>query len=128
MENKKNRLWDVDIQLFNSMEGKYISAEEENFFRNVRFKQESEITLVNDLLLSEYDNPEQIYIVREIYDEYVVGVHDLEELERHAMNLYEALAIRLEEIGVQGSKLTLFEWLRRRNYQGIKYDRNYDYM
>lgn len=128
MGNKKNRLWDVDIQMFNAMEGNYISVEEENFFRNLRFKQESEITLANDLLLSEYDNPEKIYIVREIYDEYVVGVEGLEELEIHVMNLHEALAIKLEDIGIIGTSLTLFEWLRRRNYHGIKYNRNYDYM
>jgi hypothetical protein len=128
MENKKNKLWDVDIQMFNSMEGNYVSIEEENFFRNLRFKQESEITLVNDLLMSEHDNPEKIYIVREIYDEYVVGVDNLEELEIHVMNLHEALAIKLEDIGISGTSLTLFEWLRGRNYQGIKYNRNYDYM
>jgi hypothetical protein len=114
--------------MFNAMEGNYISVEEENFFRNLRFKQESEITLANDLLLSEYDNPEKIYIVREIYDEYVVGVEGLEELEIHVMNLHEALAIKLEDIGIIGTSLTLFEWLRRRNYHGIKYNRNYDYM
>jgi hypothetical protein len=122
----KNKIWDVDLRLFASLEGHYISPEESNFFQNMQFKQEYEPALANDLIMSETDNQDGIYIVREFYDEYVVGVNNQEDLEKHVMNLSEALEIKLKEVGLSDSSQTLFEWLRARNYQGISYNRNYD--
>ena len=70
---EKNMLWEEDEKLFASMKGKYRSVNEENFFKNIQYKQEYECTALNDLLVSEYENADEIYVVREIYEEYVVG-------------------------------------------------------
>ena len=59
MNSNKNKLWDVDAKLFASMKGNYVSANEENFFKNIQFKQEYECTLLNDLLVSEYENADE---------------------------------------------------------------------
>ena len=73
MDTNKNKLWDADERLFASLEGKYQSDNEAMFFRNIKFKQEYEPTLSNDLIISESDNEDEIYLVRVEYDEYLVG-------------------------------------------------------
>ena len=129
METRTNKLWPVDSELFTAMKTDSITPEEFNFFQNMQFKQEHEPTLSNDLILSENDNPERIYIVREVYDEYVVGCANHPENEVHVMNLSEALNINLSWIGVKTPKgATIGEWLRSINYKGISYNHNYDNM
>ena len=128
MRTIKNKIWDVDKRLFDEMNGKYNTPEESNFFQTMRYKEECEPALANDLILSENTNPEGLYIVRELYDVYVVGIASLEEEEMHVMNLHEALNIKLSEVGLSNNDLTLWEWLRHRNYQGVTYNHNYDLM
>ena len=55
------------------MKGKYQSVNEENFFKNMQYKQEYEVSALNDLIVSEYENDDEIYIVRMYNEEYVVG-------------------------------------------------------
>ncbi|MDE6295115.1 MAG: hypothetical protein K2M03_03540 [Muribaculaceae bacterium] len=126
MEKHENKLWPADMELFAAMKTKSISPEEFNFFQNIEFKQLHESTLSNDLIMSENDNAEGIYIVREEYDEYVVGCILHPEDEVHVMNLSEALNIDLSQIGIKGNDETIWEWLRSINYQGISYNHNYD--
>lgn len=91
----------------------------------MKFKQEYEPTLSNDLIVSESDNDDKIYLVRVEYDEYLVGKAGNEELEVHVMNLSEALSVDLSVVGLN-RKLTLLEWLKQRDYVGVMYDHNYD--
>lgn len=127
MESNKNVLWDVDEQLFASMEGNYTSANEANFFKNLHFKQEYEPTLSNELLVSEYENDDEIYLVRVEYEEYLVGHGKYpSQKEVHVMNLSEALATRLKDVG-SDKDLSLLEWLRKRDYAGVRYNRNHDF-
>jgi hypothetical protein len=125
---KANELWDADKELFAFMRTHCITPEECNFFENMRFKEENEVTLSNDLILSENDNPDKIYIVREVYDEYIVGCAENPDQECHLMNLSEALKVKLSDIGVKGNAETLGEWLRSINYKGVSYNHNYDTM
>ena len=105
-----------------------ISHEEFNFFQNMQFKQEHEATLSNDLILSENDNDDKIYIVRENYDEYVIGCSIYPDKEVHVMNLTEALNVNLVEIGIKNKAESIWAWLRSINYRGISYNNNYDNM
>ena len=73
MINEKHKLWDEDAKLFASMKGNYQSKNEENFFKNMQYKEEYQATALNDLLVSEYENPDEIYIVRMYNEEYIVG-------------------------------------------------------
>lgn len=128
MSSEKNKLWDVDKKLFASMKGNYVSVNEENFFKKIQYKQEYECTLLNDLLVSEYENDDEIYVVREIFEEYVVG-HGIGTdgaQEEHVMNLSEALALNLKELGFIDRNLTLWDWLRECDYNVVNYERNYD--
>ena len=44
----------------------------------------------------------------------------------YAMDLEEAMAINLKDAGLLDNDVTLLEWLRARDYKGIKYDGNFD--
>lgn len=127
MENSRNKLWDVDEKLFASLEGHYQSNNEAVFFRNMKFKQEYEVALSNDLIISEADNADEIYLVRVEYDEYIIGKGCDETHEIHVMNLSEALSTDLSTLGLS-RKITLLDWLKERDYAGVIYDHNYDKM
>lgn len=127
---KKHKLWDKDLVLFETMKSNYQSDTEREFFEKMRTKQEEELTLSNDLIMSEKSNEDQIYIVRVYYEEYLVG-HGTAgnyDPEQHTMNLSEALDLNLKQCGYIHEDLTLFQWLRRRDYKGVMYDHNYDYL
>jgi hypothetical protein len=128
MENRKNNLWDVDKILFTSMVDNYVSPEEANFFKTMQFKEEYEPALANDIIMSEHSNSDNIYIVRELYDEYLVGKGDDRLTEIHTMNLSEALNLNLHDAGLLCENITLLEWLRTINYQGVTFDNNFDLM
>lgn len=121
-----NALWAADEKLFAAHQIGCLTSEEFNFFQNMRFKEESEPTLSNDLIMSEDDNSLGIYIVRVNYDEYMIGCTQRPDGELYAMNLSEALSIKLKDIGIDNCDKTLGEWLQSINYKGVKYNRNYD--
>lgn len=128
MSTKKHKLWDADARLFASMKGKYQSVNEENFFKNMQYKQEYEVTALNDLIVSEYENDDEIYILRMYNEEYVVG-HGIDSdgaQEEHVMCLSDALSLNLKDLGFIDRDITLLQWLRERDYDMVNYERNYD--
>lgn len=128
MGNNVHELWAEDKALFEQMKGNYVSNNEANFFKNIQYKQEYEITGLNDLLISEYENPDEIYLVRMYYDEYLLGckIDSDGEFEEHVMNLSEVLALNLKKLGYIDRNLTLLEWLRETDYAYVNYNRNHD--
>ncbi len=128
METSKRKLWDVDYELFASMRDNSLTPNEANFFKNMQFKEEYEATVLNDLLVSEYENPDEIYLVRVEYDEYLVGhgVGTDGSEEVHVMNLAEALAVNFKKEGFLDRDITLWQWLREKDYEVVNYGRNHD--
>ena len=119
--------FEEDIELFARMQGNYQSENEENFFRNLEYKQKYEVTACNDLLVWEKENDDLIYFVREEYHEYLV-VHGYDEddwEEEHVMKLADALAVNLKPLGFERD-ITLWQWLKETDYKYVKYNRNYD--
>lgn len=112
------------------MEGKYVSNEEKEFFERMKFKIESEPAPANDLIMSNRNNDDGIYIVR-CYDyEFRIGCHVGEEYkeEIYAMDFHDALNVNLRECGFIDENISLLEWLRKRNYKGVEYNHNFDLM
>jgi hypothetical protein len=130
MINEKHKLWDADAKLFASMKGNYQSKNEENFFMNMQYKEEYQATALNDLLVSEYENQDEIYIVRMYNEEYIVGqgIGTDGVNEEHVMCLFEALNLNLKELGFLDRDVTLLDWLRECDYSVVNYERNYDLM
>ena len=128
MNNLINNLSKEDALLFEKMKNNYISVNEENFFKNMKYKQEYEVSALNDLLVSEYENEDELYLVRECYEEYVIGrgIDSDGAFEVHVMTLTDALSTNLKDIGFVGQDMTLFEWLRKCDYAYVDYNRNHD--
>lgn len=122
-----NELWDVDRELFERMKTEYQSENEREFFERLRYKQEREFTITNDEIMHERDNEDRIYFVRYQYEEYVFGRAGVPH-EEHTMNLAEALNSNLMQLGYLDRDITLWEWFRLRDYVGVRYDRNFDYV
>ena len=112
------------------MKGNYQSKNEENFFMNMQNKEEFQATALNDLLVSEYENPDEIYIVRMYNEEYIVGkgIGTDGANEEHVMCLFQALNLNLKQLGFLDRDLTLLNWLRECDYSVVNYERNYDLM
>lgn len=130
MKTEKHKLWDADAKLFASMKGNYQSKNEENFFMNMQYKEEYQATALNDLLVSEYENQDEIYIVRMYNEEYIVGqgIGTDGANEEHVMCLFEALNLNLKVLGFLDRDVTLLDWLRECDYSVVNYERNYDLM
>lgn len=126
MNNRINTLWNEDNALFKSMEEHCQSDNERKFFEILRYKQENVISISYDLILHEDNNEDGIYIVRCWYDEYIVGGVGYKHGEEHYMNLSEALNANLKETGVLDRDVSLFQWLRERDYKGVEYNHNFD--
>ncbi len=126
--NTRHQLLEEDRLLFERMRNESITENEANFFKHLQYKQEYEVTALNDLLVSEYENDDEIYLVRMNYEEYVIG-HGIDTdgaQEVHVMSLCEALSVNLKEQGFIERDLTLLQWLRERDYDIVNYERNYD--
>lgn len=122
-----------DIELFRSMTGRYVSESEETFFRNMQRKEENEWTTQGDLILSEKDNGLRLFLMRVCYNEYQFGVsltvgsdgaHHTEGI--YAMSLSEVLHKNLREIHATDYDLSFWQWLRDRDYEGVKYNVTFD--
>ena len=64
---KANKLVKEDAELFEFMKSHYQSENEKEFFEKLRYKQENVLTVANDLILSERNNDDGLYIVRCIF-------------------------------------------------------------
>ncbi len=124
----KNEMWVDDYELFAKMKDNYLSEKEREFFEKIFYKRQWECTIARDMLLLENDNEDKIYILRINCSEYIVGSAYNAKDEVHVMCLSEALNLNLKEIGAMDEDITLFQWLRQRNYAGINYENDHDYI
>lgn len=127
---KKTMMTPIDSKFFENLGDAFASTAEKDFFEKMKYKIEYEPAMANDLIMSEHDNEDGIYIVR-CYDyEFIIGCHvgDLFKEEQYAMNFSSALATNLKDCGFIEDNLTLLEWLRKRDFEGVQYDHNYDLM
>ena len=110
---------------YEKMSKEYKSENERVFFEVMKERQQYVFTFANDLLLSEYDNEDGLYIVRHYFNEFEIGKASLKE-EAYAMDLEEAMAVNLKDSGILTNDVTLLGWLRARDYKGIRYNGNFD--
>lgn len=122
-----------DIEIFESMKGHYVSDNEKTFFENMQRKEEEEWTTQGDLILSEKDNNLKLFLMRICYNEYQFGRpngHDPKGRPLtegfYAMSLSEVLSKNLRDVHATDYDITFWQWLRERDYTGIRYDISYD--
>ena len=123
-----HNLWDADAKLFESMRDNYQSVNEKIFFVYVFNVEQWDFSMSGDLLLHEDDNEDKLYIMRIGFDEYEVGKDSSNAPEnQHVQGLANALALNLKECGFLDENITLLQWLKKRDYKGVKYGQNRDF-
>lgn len=124
MQTKGTELYEKDRIFFAQMEGHYQSENERIFFETMKYKEEYENADGWDVLMNECDNEENVFFYRESYEWYMLeridDTHNYAEEFCGLVNVLSAPASKWD-LG-EG---TILDWLRRRDYQGIRYD-NHD--
>ncbi len=107
-----------------------VTPNEREFFEKLRYKILNETAFSNDILMKDDENSDAIYIMRVGTDDIMIG-HNLTVAgkEHEAVELAGVFyAMSYDLYDFLGYHITLQEWLRNRDYRGIRYDRNNDYM
>lgn len=126
----ENELWEEDTQLFSEIDHNYVSENEKLFFETLREKMLTELAPCKELLISEHNNADQVYLIRDQYDEFILGqgIGENRKPEVHKMKLYDILHVNMKENGFLLSDISFWEWLRSIDYEGVMYDHNYAYL
>lgn len=112
-----------DLALFESMKDNYISENECIFFETLRYKEIYEFTGMYEMMMLETDNDISFYFIRQYWNEYGIGISG--KSNEHFQSLKETLECDMFDLGLS-EHILLLEWLRKRDYVGIHYDRNND--
>ena len=116
----------ADVQLFNRMLSSDLDIAERIFFENMKNKEEGEFAPSADMIMDEEDNADNIFIVRYYFDEYKIGrgkIHNRSMEVIYTNSLSEALQSDL--FTILGKHITLLEWLKSINFDGINYNGNF---
>lgn len=126
----ENELWEEDAKLFQEMDNHYISEKEQNFFEKIREKMLTELAPCKDLIISEMQNDDKVYLLRDQYDEFIIGQGTGEDrkAEIHTMKLIDVLNVNMKEAGFLSENITFWEWLRRMDYSTAMFNHNYAYL
>lgn len=129
---KKDDKWEYltdTPEEFDSAIKKAVSDKEREFFEKLRHKFLYEPAYTNDVLMHDEDNEDGLYILRIVTDEIMIGKYDkglcMEISPIEIGGLFPALEEDLYEY--LGRHITLLDWLRARDYRGIRYDANNDF-
>lgn len=122
------QLCSEDIHLFQEMDGHYTSENEKIFFETLFVKMQTECAPCRETLINEFENDDNLFFLRDGYDEFIIGKDGMESMMLHTMCLSEAMNANLMKLGFVDDDLNLFQWLRRRDYEGLSYNRNNAYM
>ncbi len=103
---------------------------EKEFFEKLRYKELNETAASNDILMNEADNEDGLYILRVGSDGIIIGRNISDPLESSTPEEFAGIFLALQQDISQfvGRNITLIEWLRERDFKGIKYNQNNDYL
>ena len=116
-------LLEEDLTLFEEMRGKYVSENERIFFETLEQKECYDFSSMYDMLMLEPDNEVGFFLQREYWNEYELGIG--KKSCEQCQSLSEALKFDMYDLGYI-EHLSVLEWLRRRDYAGVHYDRDND--
>lgn len=123
-----NELDPDDIRLFDEMSRNYTSENERIFFERMKEKELYSQATSNDVLLTEKDNDDYVFIVRNNFDSYIVGSRrpgrEIRAFGTETLSFILTFDMTMDD--VLDRHITFGEWLRERDYVGINYDYNCD--
>lgn len=124
-----NQLDKNDIELFEKMNREFCSDNEKTFFEKLNIKEMTQQAASNELLMKESPETEYVYIIRHDFDSYEIGSCRPGEEEMvigcYSLSLFLSLDMCSGLERVLKRHITVWEWLRARDYSGIVYDYEY---
>ena len=113
-----------DEQLFKEVFARNLEYEERVFFEKMHDKECGEFAPSADLIISETDNEDQIFLVRYYFNEYKIGkVGVCLEWPIYGDSL--SCILNEDLYPLLSRHVTLMAWLREQKYECVKYDGNY---
>ena len=113
-----------DKELYEKMQGQFASEEEKEFFEKILAKEIYDFPVSTfDVIMDEGDNEDGIYIEKHYHSEYKVA--QVKDGKTRQISLYpESLSdlLKLDMFELLGQHITVFDWLRKRNYSNVRYD------
>jgi hypothetical protein len=114
-----------DRKLYEKMNGHFVSEKERMFFDEMICKELYDCPMsVFDVIMSESDNEERIFIQKEYNSEYVIGRFLDEDkytvIDNRPLCLSELISTDL--FTLLNTHITVLEWLRKRDFAGVRYD------
>ena len=115
---------EYEMKMFQEMEGKYVSENEKVFFETMLRKIQTEYASLTETIIDYNENPDEFYLYREIYDDFIIGRYTtkIEDNPVLESGLFRLLALDLSEFKLFSEPITLWEWLRKNDYQNVHYD------
>lgn len=122
---KAEELSDSDRTLFIKMLKESTTGKELEFFQSMAWKEENECVYEVDIIMDENDNEDNLFILRQGLEEYIMGQglpghRKIENIS--GVDLSDLLSKDLYLL--IGKHITLQEWLKKRDYNGINYNGN----
>ncbi len=117
-----------DVALFKRALPKAITSKEREFLEKMHDKETGEFAAEADRLMSEHDNTDELYIIRYYFTDYRIGRGLVGRRCSECIyldSLAKALAADLHPL--LGRHVTLLDWLRERDFQGINYQGNFQF-
>lgn len=126
----ENELWPQDEALFSKVEKEDISTSEKHFFQEMHKKMLDENASWPETLVWEHDNSDGLYLLRQGYDEFMLGKgtsrEEWQASEIHTMNLSDVLSINLKEAKLLDRDVTFLQWLQEHDFSCVRYDHQND--
>lgn len=126
----ENELWPQDEALFSKVEKENLPISEKHFFQEMQKKMLDENAPWPETLVWEHDNLDHLYLLRQGYDEFMLGKGTSREewlgSEIHTMNLSDVLSINLKEAKLLDQDITLLQWLKEHDFSCVRYDHRND--
>lgn len=114
----------IEMKMFREMEGKYVSENERRFLETMRRKIQTECASLTETIIDYDENPDGIYLYREIYDVFRIGrwIVGLPDTPVMTNGLFGLLSLDMDSYHILGEYKTLWEWLRGNDYRYVHYD------
>lgn len=107
-----------------------MSRNERTFFEQLKYKMENDNAPWEDVLISSFDNEDELSLMRLTYDEFILSRgrsrEDWLNNEIHTMSLSEVLNVNLKEHNLLNRNQTLLQWLQACDYSCVRYDHSND--
>lgn len=120
----ENQLPQEDKMLKDGLDSFCVSNAERDFLEHMLEIEQHWLTEVGAPLILENENEDHLYIIHYYNNDYEVGNANGNSYE--ACSLHELLSLDLGAYDILNEHITVLDWLRKRNYKNVNYDRSFD--